>query len=172
MKQKKVIVVEMDRCVLGRGGKIVEKIRQESEAHFRFYPIDQIPPCASPTNELIQIKNASSFFGGSSHGIGIPAQVDPIAHWGFGPGFNASNYHSRNYSSNPEPENIGSGNMMAMLCHVDKVGSLIEKGGSSKYNTSEYMHVNLDALLDMSTNEIVKLFPAKAHIRIKIIIVD
>ncbi|KAM0962735.1 hypothetical protein EV2_022551 [Malus domestica] len=187
MKQKKVIVAETARCVLGKGGKIVKKIRQESGAHFRIFPIDQIPPCASPTDELIQIKNASFFsvqllsitcigddrnVGGSSHETGILAQVDPIAHWGFGPGFNASDYHSRNYSSNPEPENIGSGNIMAMLCHVDKVGSLIEKGGSSEYNTSEYMHVDLDALLDMSTNEIVKLFPAKAHKRIKIIIVD
>lgn len=125
-------------------------------------------------NPKVDVANsgATKILGGSSHGTGIPAQVDPIAHWGFGPGFNASDYHSRNYSSNPEPENIGSDNIMAMLCHVDKVGSLIEKGGSSEYNTGEYMHVDLDALLDMSTNEIVKLFPAKAHKRIKIIIVD
>ncbi|KAB2625826.1 KH domain-containing protein [Pyrus ussuriensis x Pyrus communis] len=105
---------------------------------------------------------------GSSHGTGIPTQVDPNAYRGFGPGFNALDYHSRNYSSNPGLENIRSGNKMAMeeevgfklLCHVDKVGSLIGKSGSSEYNASEYRGVNLDALLDMSTNEIVKLFPA------------
>ncbi|KAM1171604.1 hypothetical protein ACFX2I_021821 [Malus domestica] len=133
-------------------------------------------------NPKVDVANsgATKILGGSSHRTGIPAQVDPIAHWGFGLGFNASDYHSRNYSSNLEPENIGSGNMMAMeedvvfklLCHVGKVGSLIGKGGSSEYNASEYMHVDLDALLDMSTDEIVKLFPAKAHKRIKIIIVD
>lgn len=41
--------------MLGRGGKIVEKIRQESGAHVRILPRDQIPPCASPADELIQI---------------------------------------------------------------------------------------------------------------------
>lgn len=153
-------------CVLGRGGKIVEKIRQESGAHVRVLPRDQIPPCASPADELIQItgdfsavkkallsvsgclqdnpkedvanSGATKISGGSIHGTGMPAQVDPIAHRGFGPGFNASDYHSRNYSSNPGTENIGRGHRMAMeeevvfnlLCHVDKVGSLIGKGGS------------------------------------------
>lgn len=44
-------------CVLGRGGKIVEKIRHESGAHVRVLPRDQIPPCASPGDELIQVMN-------------------------------------------------------------------------------------------------------------------
>ena len=42
-------------CVLGRGGKIVEKIRQESGAQIRVLPKDQIPACASPGDELIQV---------------------------------------------------------------------------------------------------------------------
>ncbi|KAM2019834.1 hypothetical protein ACFX1T_022588 [Malus domestica] len=46
-----------------------------------------------------------------------------------------------------------------LLCHVDKVGSLIEKGGNSEYNASR--GVDLDALLDISTDEIVKLFLAR-----------
>ncbi|KAG7013935.1 KH domain-containing protein HEN4 [Cucurbita argyrosperma subsp. argyrosperma] len=41
--------------VLGRGGKNVEKIRQESTAHVKIFPKDQIPACASPRDELIQI---------------------------------------------------------------------------------------------------------------------
>lgn len=42
-------------CVLGRGGKIVEKIRQESGAQVRVLPKDQIPVCAAPGDELIQV---------------------------------------------------------------------------------------------------------------------
>lgn len=41
--------------VLGRGGKIVEKIRQESMAQVKIFPKDQIPACASPRDELIQV---------------------------------------------------------------------------------------------------------------------
>lgn len=42
-------------CVLGRGGKIVEKIRHESGAQIRVFPKDHIPVCASPGDELIQV---------------------------------------------------------------------------------------------------------------------
>ncbi|RXH92718.1 hypothetical protein DVH24_033614, partial [Malus domestica] len=37
--------------------------------------------------------------------------------------------------------------------------------GDGDYNASEYKGIDLDAFLDMSTNEMVKLFPAKAHRR-------
>lgn len=42
-------------CVLGRGGKIVEKIRQESGARVRVLPRENIPSCATPGDELIQV---------------------------------------------------------------------------------------------------------------------
>ncbi|PHT32314.1 hypothetical protein CQW23_28651 [Capsicum baccatum] len=41
-------------CVLGRGGKVIEKIRLESGAQVRVLSNDQIPACASPGDELIQ----------------------------------------------------------------------------------------------------------------------
>lgn len=47
--------------VLGRGGKVVEKIRQESMAHVKVFPKDQIPACASPGDELIQVIRLSFF---------------------------------------------------------------------------------------------------------------
>lgn len=40
--------------VLGKGGKIIEKIRQESGAQVRVLPKDQMPACALPGDELIQ----------------------------------------------------------------------------------------------------------------------
>lgn len=44
-------------CVLGRGGRIVEKIRQESGAQVRVFGCDdRIPCCASPGDELIQVR--------------------------------------------------------------------------------------------------------------------
>lgn len=73
---------------------------------------------------------------GSIHGTSMPAQVDSVPHRGFVSGFNAADYQSRSYSSNSGPDN--SSQRMAMeeevvfklLCHHDKVGSLIGKGGS------------------------------------------
>ncbi|XP_058068132.1 KH domain-containing protein HEN4 isoform X2 [Magnolia sinica] len=41
-------------CVLGKGGKIVEKIREESGAQVRVLAKDQIPGCAAVGDELIQ----------------------------------------------------------------------------------------------------------------------
>ncbi|OUZ99752.1 K Homology domain [Macleaya cordata] len=41
--------------VIGKGGKIVEKIRKESGAKIRVLPAEQLPDCASPTDEVIQI---------------------------------------------------------------------------------------------------------------------
>ncbi|KAE9468053.1 hypothetical protein C3L33_00038, partial [Rhododendron williamsianum] len=41
-------------CVLGRGGRIVERIRHDSGARVRVLQYDQIPPCALPGDELIQ----------------------------------------------------------------------------------------------------------------------
>lgn len=73
---------------------------------------------------------ATKVSGGLIHGTGMPAQVDSVPHRGFVSGFN------RSYSSNSGPD--GSSQRMAMeeevvfklLCQLDKVGSLIGKGGS------------------------------------------
>ncbi|PIA52256.1 hypothetical protein AQUCO_01000252v1 [Aquilegia coerulea] len=42
-------------AVLGKGGKIIEKIRKESGAKVRVMPPDQLPACASVGDEVIQI---------------------------------------------------------------------------------------------------------------------
>ena len=47
--------------VLGRGGKIVEKIRQDSGARVRVLPRESLPGCASAGDELIQVCSASLF---------------------------------------------------------------------------------------------------------------
>ncbi|KAL4192195.1 hypothetical protein AMTRI_Chr06g192760 [Amborella trichopoda] len=42
--------------VLGKGGKVVEKIRQESGAQIRVLSKEQLPLCASVGDELIQVQ--------------------------------------------------------------------------------------------------------------------
>ncbi|XP_077216697.1 RNA-binding KH domain-containing protein [Tasmannia lanceolata] len=121
-------------CVLGKGGKIVEKIRQESGAQVRIIAKDQIPACAAPGDEVIQIigsvsavrkallsvssclqdnprSDAANFpatkpSGTMLHGTGPPAQVDTFLQRGYVPGHHALDYHSRGYSSVPGPDNV------------------------------------------------------------------
>ncbi|XP_042498266.1 KH domain-containing protein HEN4 [Macadamia integrifolia] len=151
-------------CVLGRGGKIVEKIRQDSGAQVRILPKDHIPACASPGDELIQITGvfssvkkallsvssclqdnhrtdaansaAAKPLGSVLRGTSMSTQVDPFSQRGYVSGHHAVDYHSRG-SSVPGPESIGAGHrkvveeeiMFRLLCQIDKVGSLIGKGG-------------------------------------------
>eukprot|EP00249_Psilotum_nudum_P022600 c28578_g1_i1 orf=427-2535(+) len=42
-------------CLLGKRGKIIEKMRQESGARIRVLPRDQLPGCALPSDEVVQI---------------------------------------------------------------------------------------------------------------------
>jgi poly(rC)-binding protein 3/4 len=48
-------------CVLGKGGKTVERMRQESGAQIRvFRNREQLPPCAVPGDELIHVRLSKS----------------------------------------------------------------------------------------------------------------
>ncbi|PKU59868.1 KH domain-containing protein [Dendrobium catenatum] len=44
-------------CVLGKGGRIVEKIRLESGAKIRVFTKESVPPCAVAGDELIQVSH-------------------------------------------------------------------------------------------------------------------
>nr|XP_023918162.1 KH domain-containing protein HEN4-like [Quercus suber] len=146
-------------CVLGRGGKIVEKIRQESGAQVRVLPRDHhhshdliqitgnfsavkkallsVSSCLQD-NPRVDAANSGSTKPslGALHGTPLPPYVD-LPQRGYASSFHAADYRSRGYSSVPGPENIGAGHRMAMeeevvfklLCQLDKVGSLIGKGG-------------------------------------------
>lgn len=115
-------------CVLGRGGKIIEKIRQESGAQVRVLPKDQIPDCASPGDEMIQMAGkylavrkalvsvSSCLQEAGNSGSNRPMGMVPHGH-GYGP-----DHHHR---MGMEEEVV-----FRLLCQVDKVGSLIGKGGS------------------------------------------
>lgn len=76
--------------------------------------------------------NVTKSSGMAVHGNHIPA-VESFHQRGYAPG-----YHSRGYSPGPGYENVGGRSRMyyeedvvfKLLCHLDKVGSLIGKGGS------------------------------------------
>lgn len=42
-------------CLLGKGGKIIEQMRQSTGAQIRVLPKDQLPGCAMPTDEIVQV---------------------------------------------------------------------------------------------------------------------
>ncbi|CAI5535424.1 unnamed protein product, partial [Closterium sp. Naga37s-1] len=42
-------------CLLGKGGSIIAGMRQDSGAHIRIFNKDKLPPCALPTDELVQV---------------------------------------------------------------------------------------------------------------------
>ncbi|KAH9315613.1 hypothetical protein KI387_024240 [Taxus chinensis] len=43
-------------CLMGKGGKIIQQMRDESRAQIRILPREQNPSCADPTDEILQIK--------------------------------------------------------------------------------------------------------------------
>ncbi|KAH7300501.1 hypothetical protein KP509_24G065400 [Ceratopteris richardii] len=42
-------------CLLGKGGRIIEKMRNETGAQIRISSRDTLPACAAPTDELVQV---------------------------------------------------------------------------------------------------------------------
>uniref|UniRef100_A0A0D6QYY3 K Homology domain-containing protein n=2 Tax=Araucaria cunninghamii TaxID=56994 RepID=A0A0D6QYY3_ARACU len=42
-------------CLMGKGGKIIQQMRDESKAQIRVLPKEQNPPCAESTDEILQV---------------------------------------------------------------------------------------------------------------------
>ncbi|KAD6794816.1 hypothetical protein E3N88_05712 [Mikania micrantha] len=111
--------------VLGRGGKIIEKIRQESGAQVRVLPKDQIPDCAFPGDELIQmvgkfsaVKKALLSVSSCLQEAGNSGNNRPM-------GMVPHGYGGDHHRMGMEEEVV-----FRLLCHADRVGCLIGIGGS------------------------------------------
>ncbi|CAN0839851.1 KH domain-containing protein HEN4 [Linum grandiflorum] len=142
-------------CLFGRGGNVLEKIMVESGAQqVRLLPRDQIPPCAAQGDELILITGSYSavrrallcFYAClediSKAEAANPGSTKPSGLGHHGPmdfpqrGY--ADYHPSGRSPNMGPENFDSRSMRVveedvvfkLLCQLDKVGSLIGKGGA------------------------------------------
>ncbi|KAK9757131.1 hypothetical protein RND81_01G142400 [Saponaria officinalis] len=135
--------------VLGRGGKILEKIRQDSCAQVRIFTRDFLPSCALPGDELVQItgnfqavKKALLLVSrcllehsraDTCQGANIGHQSDTYSHRSS----YASDHHSRGYLTSSASDDFGPNRRMIpdedivykLLCPVEKAGSLIGKGG-------------------------------------------
>lgn len=133
-------------CVLGKGWKIIEKIRQETGAQVRVLSKDQIPACASPGDELIQITGGFSAVRRALLSVSSCLQdnsrvdlVNPSTLKFSGMSQNGTGYHTpEQFSRSSGVESAGINHRMVLeeevvfkvLCPVDKVGNLIGKGGS------------------------------------------
>ena len=42
-------------CLLGKGGKIIAQMREESKTQIRILPRDQAPFCSMPSDEIVQV---------------------------------------------------------------------------------------------------------------------
>lgn len=69
-------------CVLGKGGKTVERMRQESGAQIRvFRNRDQLPPWAAPVDELIHVRISTQLTDISSFLCYIHLIIPPDIAW-------------------------------------------------------------------------------------------
>ncbi|KAK3133735.1 hypothetical protein QOZ80_6AG0540320 [Eleusine coracana subsp. coracana] len=142
-------------CVLGKGGKTVERMRQESGAQIRvFRNREQLPPCAVPGDELIHISGtfpavrkallsvstclqdnsrpdasnvpAGRSFGPPGGGSGCPPGIDPYSQRGYLPP------HMPDYHSRPGPRFFFEQEIVFRMIIINEmVGSIIGKGGST-----------------------------------------
>ncbi|CAM6118151.1 unnamed protein product [Calypogeia fissa] len=64
-------------CLLGKGGKIIEQMRDETGAQIRILPKEQLPGCALPTDELVQIFGELSVVKKALHAISTRLKENP-----------------------------------------------------------------------------------------------
>lgn len=134
-------------------------------------PRENLPACATPGDELIQITGnlqavKKALLSVSNclqehpkadmlQGANIPGPMDSFPQRGM----HTTDHHSRGFMSPPGPENIGSNHRMVpeedvifrLLCPADKIGSLIGKGGS------------IVRVIQNETGALIKIGDAVAH---------
>lgn len=55
IKTRLVVPNNQVGCLLGKGGKIIEQMREETKAQIRVLPRDQLPLCTLPSDEIVQV---------------------------------------------------------------------------------------------------------------------
>ncbi|XP_010550823.1 PREDICTED: KH domain-containing protein HEN4 [Tarenaya hassleriana] len=134
--------------LMGRGGRMMQRIRQESGATVMVLPKDEVPPCAFPGDEVIQmsgkfsaVKKALLLVSHYLQSSNAPStwEACPFPQHGYPPDYHSAEYHHQwDYPPNMIPEDVRPYNRMVieedivfkLLCQAGKVGSVIGKGGS------------------------------------------
>ncbi|XP_020090507.1 KH domain-containing protein HEN4-like [Ananas comosus] len=144
-------------CVLGKGGKIVEKIRLESGAQIRVFGKEHLPLCAAPSDELIQISGSFSSVKKALLSVSSCLQENPrssITNFAFTKSAPMNPYGQRSFppSSNVSHRKVIEEDVIfRMLCSSDKVGCIIGKAGAvvrALQNETGALIKVLDSVLD------------------------
>ncbi|KAJ7542422.1 hypothetical protein O6H91_10G106000 [Diphasiastrum complanatum] len=64
-------------CLLGKGGKVIEQMRTETGAQIRILPKEQLPGCALPSDELVQISGEWAFVKKALRAVGSKLYENP-----------------------------------------------------------------------------------------------
>ncbi|KAJ7299706.1 hypothetical protein O6H91_20G048700 [Diphasiastrum complanatum] len=64
-------------CLLGKGGKIIQQMRSDTGAQIRILSKEQLPDCALPSDEIVQISGDSVVVKKALHAIGFRLYENP-----------------------------------------------------------------------------------------------
>ncbi|CAN6482765.1 unnamed protein product [Victoria cruziana] len=142
-------------CLLGKGGKIIEQMRQETNSHIRILPRDHhLPRCVSQSDELVQVVGDSTAVKKALAIISSRLKENPLRDRGA--------FHGRLHSSDPQvfpDDDLGpymtSGSARG---HFDGSGTrnsgyALRSSGYGKYD-SDANHIT-DNMESFSSEEIV-----------------
>ncbi|KAH7446949.1 hypothetical protein KP509_01G083700 [Ceratopteris richardii] len=143
-------------CLIGKGGRIIEQMRKDIAAQIRVLPKSSLPPCAFPSDELVQLSgipavvkealysvstklfenplrekekmhHSSGISQGASYLSGGMNSVPPDSMYGMGHYGRPNSFPVRSSRSDgPMEEEL----MVCVLCPNDKIGSVIGRGGA------------------------------------------
>lgn len=152
-------------CLLGKGGSVIKQISSDTGAQIRILPRDKLPPCASPSDELVQITGGVHEVRKALQSVSQqllenpPRDQDSFSVNPSGPSSNSfgdpllrpEEYPPRNYAFRSQRAPYAAGPLISrfnesgvpghfnlpqdilsfrLLCHEEKVGGVIGKGGT------------------------------------------
>jgi len=139
-------------CLMGKGGSVIKQMSTDSGAQIRILPANELPPCASPDDELLQITGEVDMVRKALQSVSQhllenpPRDQAPFSANPSGPSSHAfGNHFSRpeahppaNYPFPPQRAPYAPGHMnpfndiltFRVLCPEEKVGGVIGKGGT------------------------------------------
>ncbi|KAL5726157.1 hypothetical protein ACHQM5_009225 [Ranunculus cassubicifolius] len=146
-------------CLLGKGGHVIQKLRNETGANIRILPEDHLPPCAMRTDELVQISGISAIAKKALYVVSTllyqnprPPMKNPVPSHDFYPpegpmgnmpprGHPMSHWDSGFRGPPPMPwggdvprfphGDASADFSMKILCPSERIGSVIGRGGST-----------------------------------------
>ncbi|KAJ7545095.1 hypothetical protein O6H91_09G107100 [Diphasiastrum complanatum] len=126
-------------CLLGRGGKIIEQMREESGAQIRILPRDQLPVCALVSDEVVQLFGEANAVRKALRLISSRL-LENTPRDRYQSSSNSSvgealSKHNSFYGQARSPPGFNSSSR-AESC-VDRIGSIIGRGGSIIQNLRE-----------------------------------